>query len=86
MEMTMDARHAFGFAPQLLAALLVTSVPGHAKSPHSMPSMLRFSNPTGFAETHSTAGAIEADHDHRRQGVERRFRRAAVARHLHHLP
>jgi len=55
----MNARHALRFAPKLLAALLVTCVPGYAHSPNSMPSMLPFPNPTGFAATYSTAGSID---------------------------
>jgi hypothetical protein len=55
----MNARHAFRFAPHLLAALLVTSVPAHADSPNSMPGMVPFPNPTGFAATFSTAGKID---------------------------
>jgi cytochrome c peroxidase len=55
----MNARHALRLAPQLLAALLVTSIPGHADSPNSLPSMLPFRNPTGFAATYSTAGSID---------------------------
>ncbi len=57
----MNARHPFRFAPHLLAALLVTSMPGHADSPNSMPGMLPFPNPTGFAATFSTAGKIDLE-------------------------
>jgi hypothetical protein len=59
MEINMNARNALKLAPQLLAALFSTSVTGHDDSPSFMPSMLPFRNPSGFAATYSTAGAVD---------------------------
>src|SRR5262249_17505911 len=56
---TMNEPCVFRFVPKLLAALLATSVPGYARGPSSMPSMLPFPNPTGLAATYSTAGSID---------------------------
>ncbi len=55
----MNARHAFRYAPQLLAAMLVVSVPGEAENPATSPDMVPFPNPTGFAATFSTTGSID---------------------------
>src|SRR4029450_9636379 len=57
-ERTMNARHAFRYAPQLLAAVLVVSVPGEAEHSTTSPDMVPFPNPTGFAATFSTTGSI----------------------------
>ena len=55
----MNARHAFRYSPQLLAAMLVVSVPGEAENPRISPDMVPFPNPTGFAATFSTTGSID---------------------------
>jgi hypothetical protein len=55
----MNARHAFRYAPQLLAAVLVVSVPGEAEHSTTSPDMVPFPNPTGFAATFSTTGSID---------------------------
>ena len=49
----MNAGSACRYSPHLMATLLVVSVPGQAGEPASLPNMLRFANPTGFAATHS---------------------------------
>src|SRR4029453_19241697 len=56
-ERTMNARHAFRYAPQLLAAVLVVSVPGEAEPSTTSPDMVPFPNPTGFAATCSPTGS-----------------------------
>ncbi len=57
----MNARLACRYAPQLLAALLVVSVPGEAERQTQMPDMVPFPNPSGYAATFSTSGSIDLD-------------------------
>ena len=55
----MNCRHACRYTRQLLAALLVISVPGEADDRSQLPDMVPFPNPSGFAATFSTAGSID---------------------------
>jgi hypothetical protein len=57
----MNAKHACRYAPHVLAALLIISIPSEAERPGRLPSMVPFHNPTGFAATFSTAGSIDLD-------------------------
>ena len=57
----MNTKHACRYAPQLLAALLIVSVPGEAERQGHLPNMVPFHNPSGFAATFSTAGSVDLD-------------------------
>ena len=57
----MNAKHACRYAPHLLAAMLIISIPGEAERPGRLPNMVPFHNPSGFAATFSTTGSIDLD-------------------------
>jgi len=57
----MNAKHACRYAPHVLAALLIISIPSEAERPGRLPNMVPFHNSGGFAATFSTAGSIDLD-------------------------